>query len=556
MTPHLARFLAQERRRERGRLVLACLAAGTVTAASTLLLGISGWFLTAAGLAGLAGPLVANGFNYFTPAALIRLFAILRTGGRYAERVLEHEAALRALARIRPALFAAILAAPAERALGYSVGDAASRMVQDVDALEARFVRLPVPWGMAAAFLAGTAMVLPAGLLPALVTAGILGTTFGIGSWLARLARADGQAVQRANAALKERYAGLVSASAELRAYGLETWAAAEIATEGERLLAAQARVTAWGGWFALLQGSAAGLAGMAALALAPPHHLPLAAMAALGATMTVDGAGAFLRGLEAKGGWQEAADRLETVLTPPPPALAPGMAIGPDPEIDLGIGAAPLASGSIVGLTGASGIGKTTLLERLVGLRSAVGARITLDGRPLDRLETAAYRRVFAYAPQDAPLLAGTVRANLMLACPDRAEVGDDLLWCALEDAALAARMRALPDGLDTWLGENGARLSGGERRRLGLARAYLRPAPWLLLDEPTAGLDLATEAIVCGRLAARLARTGQGALVVSHRPAPLRLCSSVLRLGDPAPHAMMSSTGQRADLHTIKLA
>lgn len=554
MTPHLSRFLAAERRRERGRLALACAAAATVTAASTLLLGMSGWFLTAAALAGLAGPLVANAFNYFTPAALIRLFAILRTGSRYAERVLGHEASLRALARIRPALFAAILAAPAERALRFSMGDASSRMVQDVDALEARFVRLPVPWGTAAAFLAGMAMILPAGLWPALATTAILAATLGLGALLARRAQADGRAVQRANAALKERYAGLVSAAAELRAYGLETWAAAEIATAGEGLLAAQARVTAWGGWFALLQGAAAGLAGMAALALSPAHHLAIAAMAALGATMTVDGASAFLRGLEAKGGWQEAAERLETVLAPATSA-APAAVIGPDPEIDLGIGAAPIAPGSIVGLTGASGLGKTTLLERLMGLRQAAGAGITLDGRPLETLDVAGLRRAFAYAPQDAPLLAGTVRANLLLACPD-GTAGDDMLWCALEDAALAARVRAMPQGLDTWLGENGARLSGGERRRLGLARAYLRPAPWLLLDEPTAGLDGATEAVVCGRLAARLARTGQGALIVSHRPAPLRLCSPVLRLARPVGEAIAPSTGARSDLHTVKLA
>ena len=101
-----------------------------------------------------------------------------------------------------------------------------------------------------------------------------------------------------------------------------------------------------------------------------------------------------------------------------------------------------------------------------------------------------------------------------------------DDALWAALEDADLADRIRAAPAGLNAPLGENGARLSGGERRRLGLARAYLRPAPWLVLDEPTEGLDAATEARVLERLARRLERTGQGLILVSHRPAPLALC------------------------------
>jgi len=554
MTPHLSRFLAAERRHERGRLLIACISAACVTAASVLLLGISGWFLTATALAGLAGPLVANSFNYFTPAALIRMFAILRTAGRYSERVVGHEAALRALSRIRPALFAAILAGPADRALRLTIGDASSRMVQDVDALEARFVRISVPWGTAAAFFAGMAMILPAGLVPALVTTAVLAVTLGLGWMLARTSEAAGRQVQIANGRLKERYAGLVAASAELRAYGLEDWAAQEIARAGEGLLTAQARVTAWGGWFALLQGTATGLAAMLALALAPAHDLPVAAMATLGAAMVIDGAGAFLRGLEAQGGWHEAAERLDTLLAPPPKAPA-AETIGSHPEIALGLGGDPLLPGTIVGLTGPSGIGKTSLLERLMGLRPSACSRIALDGVPLAAIDPTVLRAAFAYAPQDAALLAGTLRANLLLACPD-GEAEEDRLWCALEDAALATRVRAMPQGLDTWLGENGARLSGGERRRLGLARAYLRPAPWLLLDEPTAALDPAIEALVIGRLAARLARAGQGALIVSHRPAPLRLCTSVLRLPEAGQDSFASSTWPQPDLHRVTAA
>jgi ATP-binding cassette subfamily C protein CydC len=118
-------------------------------------------------------------------------------------------------------------------------------------------------------------------------------------------------------------------------------------------------------------------------------------------------------------------------------------------------------------------------------------------------------------------------VRENLRLAVPT---ADDDQLWAVLEDAGLTDRIRAAPGGLDAPLGENGARLSGGERRRLGLARAYLRPAPWLVLDEPTEGLDAATEAKVLDRLAQRLQRTGQGLILVSHRPAPLALCDQTL--------------------------
>lgn len=114
-------------------------------------------------------------------------------------------------------------------------------------------------------------------------------------------------------------------------------------------------------------------------------------------------------------------------------------------------------------------------------------------------------------------------MRDNLRLAAP---KATDDQLWAVLEDAALADRIRAAPEGLSAYLGDDGERLSGGERRRLALARAYLRDAPWLLLDEPTEGLDAATEALVVARLDARLARTGQGLVLVSHRAAAAAVC------------------------------
>jgi len=129
---------------------------------------------------------------------------------------------------------------------------------------------------------------------------------------------------------------------------------------------------------------------------------------------------------------------------------------------------------------------------------------------------------------------MAGTVRENLRLAAPT---ADDAQLWAVLEDAGLAERIRAAPGGLDAPLGENGARLSGGERRRMGLARAYLRLAPWLVLDEPTEGLDAATEAQVLDRLSQRLQRTGQGLILVSHRPAPLALCDQALTVSGIAP-------------------
>jgi len=281
--------------------------------------------------------------------------------------------------------------------------------------------------------------------------------------------------------------------------------------------------VTAWGGWFALVQGAAPGIAAMAALVLSLHAALPLAAMAALGAAMTVESAGAWLRGFEMRGSLAESEARLDAVLS----VAAPVSVVRSMPAVpDVALTAVRLAPGTIFGLTAPSGSGKTTLLERLVGLRASDGAPISVGGVAMSDLSQAQLRACFAYAPQDAALLSGTLRENLSLAHPGVTEAE---IWAALHDAALDERVRGMPAGLDSWLGENGAALSGGERRRLGLARAYLRAAPWLLLDEPTAGLDLITEGVVIERLRARLARSGQGAIIVSHRPAPLTICDVV---------------------------
>ncbi|MBN8528888.1 MAG: ATP-binding cassette domain-containing protein, partial [Caulobacterales bacterium] len=171
----------------------------------------------------------------------------------------------------------------------------------------------------------------------------------------------------------------------------------------------------------------------------------------------------------------------------------------------------------------GPSGVGKTSLVERLIGLRPALDGEAEVGGSALDALARHQATALFAYAAQDVRLIDGTVRDNLRLADP---QADDARLWAALEDAGLAERVRTAPLGLNLPVGTNGMRLSGGERRRLGLARALLRDAPWLVLDEPTEGLDAATERTVLDRLDARLKTTSQGLILISHRPAPLALC------------------------------
>lgn len=513
MTSPLDALIRAQKRQRAASLRLAALSAVTVGAASTLLLGLSGWFIVASAAAGAAGLAAAHAFNVLLPSAGIRFLAILRTAARYGERVSGHAAALRALAAIRPAVFESLAAAPPSESLSLSRGEASARLVQDVDAIETRFVRLSAPWSAAAGLGAGVALALLAGWVPVLAILTAAGAAILSARALARRYSAPARAaVQARTGALKDSVAALVSASAELRAYGLADWAGETLNARAASLEDARRAAARAQGLIIASQSVIAGLAVAAAVASAAPAGAALAALAGLAAVMSLDALTSLANAFDQDGAAQEARQRLDALLRhrprPSPPSSSPSEA---EPLPLLG---QTLNPGERLAVSGPSGCGKTTAVETLLGLRDASAPTA---------------RDAFAWLPQDAGLVAGTVRENLRLAAP---KASDADLWDVLEDACLADRIRAAPEGLSAYVGDDGERLSGGERRRLALARAYLRAAPWLLLDEPTEGLDPATEAAVVARLDARLERTGQGLVVVSHRAAPLGLCARIVRL------------------------
>ncbi|PWU45557.1 thiol reductant ABC exporter subunit CydD [Micromonospora sp. S4605] len=184
---------------------------------------------------------------------------------------------------------------------------------------------------------------------------------------------------------------------------------------------------------------------------------------------------------------------------------------------------------GERIAIVGPSGAGKSTLLNLLLGFVTPTTGRITVGGVDLAGADPDAWRRQLAWVPQRAHLFAASLADNIRLGAPD---TPDAVLAAAVRDAALDDVVAGLPDGLATVLGERGHGLSSGQRQRVALARAFLRDAPVVLLDEPTARLDSASEAVVLA--ATRRLVAGRTALLVAHRPALLADADRVLRVED----------------------
>ncbi|HEY5031825.1 MAG TPA: thiol reductant ABC exporter subunit CydD [Actinomycetes bacterium] len=278
-----------------------------------------------------------------------------------------------------------------------------------------------------------------------------------------------------------------------------------------------------------LLSGELSFHAGLFVLLLAPEAYLPLRAVGA---------------NFHASAEGLAAAEQVFTVLETELPAVGSTLDF-PDPSVAglevsgltvsyAGRGRPALDAvtlsvrpGEILALTGPSGCGKSTLLSVLLGFVRPDSGEVSVGGVDLAEIDPTAWRAGIAWVPQRPHLFATTLDANVRLGRPDAPGAAVD---AAVEAAGLGALVRRLPQGLATPLGEGGAGLSAGERQRVALARAFLRDAPLLLLDEPTAGLDGATEAGVLDAVR-RLAR-GRTVLLVAHRPALVAIADRTVEL------------------------
>lgn len=488
----------------RNKLLLGALLAATTVLSGMALLGLSGWFITATAIAGLNTTLAFT-FDVFMPSAGIRLLALGRTAARYGERLVTHDATLEVLASLRVRLFRAWARPQVARRLLARPAQLLFRLTGDIDALDSLYLRVLVPLASAlcAALALGVALGLLQWWLGLVLAAWLIVTGLSIALLVAQRAKPDARRRSYALEALRARSIDLVAGQTELIMAGQLDAQKQALAIADQHLARADDalnRLEAQAGMAYSIVGTitlTATLLLTAALVSKGVLNVPLAALALLLVLTATEPFSALRRGALELGRTVLAARRLgariqaadeKTAVAPQPPAglvlqltnvsahPAGADADAQEANILKNISLA-LSAHERVALIGASGAGKSTLLALIAGELSARSGNVCVAPHSL--------------LTQRTELFQDSLRDNLRVAAPD---ADDARLWKVLHSAGLADDVVNMPNGLDTRLGEGGLGLSGGQLRRLALARLLLRDVPLWLLDEPTEGLDQAT--------------------------------------------------------------
>ncbi|WP_434592285.1 thiol reductant ABC exporter subunit CydD [Streptomyces sp. A5-4] len=532
----------------RGRLALALLLGSLALGSAVGLMAVSGWLISRAS----EQPPV---LYLMVAVTATRAFGIGRAVFRYAERIVSHDAVLRMLAELRAAVYGRLERIAPAGLRETRRGDLLSRLVADVDALQDYWLRWLLPAGAAVAVGAGavgfTAWLLPeAGVVLAvgLIVAGV-----GVPLVSGACARRAERQLAPARGTLATRIADLLGGTAELTVAGALKRRTGEVKeADGvlTRIASRAAAATALGGGLsALVCGLTVACA--AYVGVQGVHDGRLSGVSLAVVVLTPLAAFEAVTGLPLAVQYRQrvkrSAERVYEVLDAPVPVHEPDVPargpLSPFPLEVRGLSARyagqerdaltdfdlTLEAGSRIAVVGLSGSGKTTLAQVLLRFLDAEAGTYTLGGADTSELAGDDVRRLVGLCAQDAHLFDSSVRENLRLA---RTDATEDELRHALRAARLLAWVDALPDGLDTLVGEHGARLSGGQRQRLALARALLADFPVLVLDEPAEHLDLATaDALTADLLRATEGRT---TLLITHRLEGLAAVDEVIVLDE----------------------
>jgi ATP-binding cassette subfamily C protein CydC len=501
--------------------------------ASAALMGLAGWLIVRSAQTGLSAK---SAFSWIYPSAGVEALAVVRTAARYGERLTTHRVTLEMLARLRARVFASATRMAPRQLSRFHSGDLLDRVQADIDSLDRVVLAVAVP-GMVCAIVGAAGLAVLALVRPIFGAVVALGLAVAVAGDLAvsRRSRRAGAELARVRAAARARLVEVLDGRMELATYGAGPLALAELregfrATDGPRRRWSAREgagqlitdLAAAGAVAAVLAGGA----GLGARPL-PPAVLAFAALLTLtlfevaGALAAAGPAAgqalAAWRRLTEMSGLGAAAGPATTALHGPSGPRGPagpdgaawarariavrGLVAGMGDEPALTVGRLDLPAGGLVVVTGASGAGKSTLLRALAGMLTPMAGSIRIGGADPHALGYEDLVTGVTLMEQDSQLVSGTVGDNLRLARPD---AGDDELAGALAVAALAGDVSP-----EVTLGPGGEGLSGGQRRRLGVAQAYLRRPGLLLLDEPTEGLDRETARALLENLRAALPGT-----------------------------------------------
>lgn len=540
LLPYLALY-----KRHKWLLTLGVVLAIVTLLASIGLLTLSGWFLSASAVVGVAG---LYSFNYMLPAAGVRGAAITRTAGRYFERLVSHDATFRVLSHLRVATFSKLLPLSPAGLARFRQGDLLNRVVADVDTLDHLYLRVISP--LVGALVVIIVVTLGLGVLDvtlALTLGGIMLLTLCLLPPLFyRLGKPTGEKLTSLRGQYRQHLTSWLQGQAELTIFGASqryreqmentelSWHDAQ-RRQSELTALSQAVMLLISGFavIAMLWLAAGGVGGNtqpgALIAL-----FVFCALAAFEALAPVTGAFQHLGQVIAS------ARRITEITDCPPEVTFPAGESTVPAQVDLHLNAVSftypqqvqpainavslnVTAGQRVAILGRTGCGKSTLLQLLTRAWDPQQGEILLNGQPLASFSEATLRATISVVPQRVHLFSATLRDNLLLASP---AATDEALATVLTQVGLEKLL--VDDGLNSWLGEGGRQLSGGELRRLAIARALLHDAPLFLLDEPTEGLDATTESQILDLLSD--VTKGKTVLMVTHRLRGLSQCDQII--------------------------